>query len=305
MISQHNKFSFARHETFHLRDGWLYKGLSALREDSSALHYENAHHKLGLGINMLKSLIYWLQATNLVKARREKGRLKPVLELTPLAELILEKDQYFEDIRTLWLLHIQLCTNRDRATFFYWSFNEFSQREFTESRLVKGASNFIDENEAKQVAESSLVKDARCLINSYVASDEQSSGTFNYDTIECPLASLGLIRKGALPGYYKFNIGEHRDLPPHLFLYALYNFRDISRPKEIILSLDDVKWAPYSPGRIFCLDMHSIIEYIEEIQHSTTYLNFTRTAELNMVSLEDSVDTDLLLKESLSDGVKV
>lgn len=130
------KSRFAAHETFHLRDGWLYKGLKALQTDGASLNQRDAHHKLGIGINMLKSLVYWLQATNLVTATQVRSTSKPPLTLTPLAELILEKDTYYEDLRTLWLLHIQLCSNRELVTFWYWVFNHCPQCEFTEERLL-------------------------------------------------------------------------------------------------------------------------------------------------------------------------
>ena len=296
------QFKFAGHETFHLRDGWLYKGLKALQADGSSLHQQDAHHKLGIGINMLKSLIYWLQATKLVNVNQVKGISKPLLELTPLAELILQKDTYFEDIRTLWLLHIQLCSNRRLATFWYWVFNECPQREFTEERLIQGVQHFIDESGIKQVAKSSLVKDAHCLIRTYLSSDDYNQIAPNFDTIECPLASLGLMRRSAIPGYYKFQVGPHRNLSTELFVYSLYRFRDLVRPEEVALSLEDIRWAPLSPGRLFNLDTHSILQYLEEIDHLTSHIHIIRTAELNMVALDKSTRSNDLLMDCYSDG---
>ncbi len=297
-----SNFSFAKHETFHLRDGWIYKGLQALKADGSALNSTNAHHDLGIGINMLKSLIYWLRATNLVETRRFKGQSKSILELTPLSELILRVDPYFEDIVTLWLLHIELSSNRSLATFTYWAFNECSQREFTERRLVREVQQFIDENEAKQVALSSLEKDARCFIHTYLSS-EQGRNFNTFDNIECPLTSLDLIRRGAIPGHYKFNVGEHRQLPLGIFIYTLFKFRDTVNQGEVV-SLEDIRWAPYSPGRILNIDMRTILEYIEEIEHTSSYLHFARTAELNMVTLDKSIETITLLRECYKPKVK-
>lgn len=294
-------FKFAGHETFHLRDGWLYKGLEALQNDSFYLAQNDAHSKLGIGINMLKALIYWLRATNLVKAKRIKGKSKPNLELTPLARLIWGNDPYFEDIRTLWLLHIELCSNRELATFWYWIFNECSQREFTEEKLIQNIQNYIDENGAKKVSASSLSKDIHCLIRTYVSSDDKRDN-FNFDSINCPLTSLGLIRRSAIPGHYKFVIGEHANLSSKLFTYALYRFRDSGRVGGNAFSFEDIRWAPLSPGRIFCLDMHSILQYLEEIEHHTPYLHITRTAELNVVTLEESVQANKLLEYCFIDG---
>ncbi len=297
-----NNFSFAKHETFYLRDGWIYKGLQALTIDSSALNRADAHHNLGIGINMLKSLIYWLRATNLVEVKRIKGQSKSTLELTPLSNLILRVDPYFEDIVTLWLLHIELSSNRSLATFTYWAFNECSQREFTEERLVREVQQFIDENEAKQVALSSLEKDGRCFIHTYLSS-EQGQNSNTIDNIECPLTSLDLIKRGAIPGHYKFYVGEHRQLPLEIFIYVLFKFRDMEDQGDVI-SLEDIRWAPFSPGRILNIDMHTILEYIEEIEHTTSYLHFTRTAELNMITLDKSIETMALLRECYKPKVK-
>jgi len=290
-----SNFSFARHETFYLRDGWIYKGLQALQTDSSALYHTDAHHNLGMGINMLKSLIYWLRATNLVEIRQLKGQGESTLELTPLSRLILQVDPYFEDIVTLWLLHIELSSNRSLATFIYWAFNECSQREFIEERLVREIQQFIDENGAKQVAQSSLEKDARCFIHTYLSSD-YGQNTNTLDNIECPLTSLDLIRRGAIPGHYKFYVGEHRQLPLEIFIYALFKFRDLAGQGGAV-SLEDIRWAPYSPGRILNIDMHTILKYIEEIEHTSSYLHLARTAELNMVTLDNSIETVTLLRE--------
>ena len=296
-------FAFARHETFHLRDGWLFKGLNALQADGSYLFAEDAHHKLGMGINMLRSLIYWLQATNLVQLVKSRGSTKPLLELTPLARMIWEKDPYFEDTITLWLLHIELCSNRSLATLWYWAFNEFPQRDFTEERLAQGLQRYIEENQTKQIARSSIIKDVRCFLRTYISSsNDRSRKLSEYEVLECPLASLGLLRGSAIPGHYKFQVGSHRNLPASLFAYSLYRFRDTAREKDITLSLEDVRWAPLSPGRILCLDIHAISEYLDRIEHLTAYARMIRTADLNMIVLDESIRTADLLTGCYAEG---
>ena len=37
VVQRSEPLTFARHETFHLRDGWLTKGLQALMDDPTAL----------------------------------------------------------------------------------------------------------------------------------------------------------------------------------------------------------------------------------------------------------------------------
>lgn len=291
-------FAFARHETFHLREGWLFKALDALSTDESALHAQDAHHRLGLGVNMLKSLIYWVQATNLAQLRKKEGPSRAALLLTPLGQLVCEEDPYFEDPRTLWLLHIELCSNRAMATMWYWVFNELARHEFTEERLMLDARHFLEENQAKGVAESSIAKDIRCFLRTYLISlDGADRKTSPYDAIRCPLASLGVLRRSAITGHYKLQIGDHKSLPPSVFLYALYKFRDMSRSGQLTLSIEDVRRAPLSPGRLLCLDGSAIASHLERIEATTMYARVIRTADLNMISLKESVGAADLLTE--------
>lgn len=289
--------TFARHETFHLRDGWLFKGLEAVRDDEFTLYAKGAHHNLGIGINMLKALLYWLQATNLVRAVATEGRSRLPLRLTEIGELIYACDPYLEDMGTLWLLHIELASNNPLATFWYWVFNEFPQRDFTEERLVQGIGQFLLEQGSAEVALQSLKKDARCLLRTYLPSRSRERKVLAEEMLDCPLVLLSLLRDGALQGQYKFQVGQHRNLPLSLFAYALYRFRERTRQDEVVLALEDLRWAPLSPGRLLCLDTRVIVDYLEELEHRTSAAHLTRTAGLNMVMLQSDLRAIDLLKE--------
>lgn len=282
-------YTFARHETFHLRDGWLLKGLAAVQTDGFALYARDAHHNLGIGLNMLKSLLYWLQATNLVKAIPVKGASRPPLQPTRLAELVCVHDPYFEDLGTLWLLHIELAMNRPLATFWYWAFNEFAHRECTEEQLVQGVQHFLEAQEAPEFALSSLHKDARCFLRTYVPWHGQGRPSPLEDTLDSPFIWLGLLRESAVPGHYAFQIGPHRNLPTWLFAYALYRFQEQTRAAATVFSLEELRWAPLSPGRLLCLDKRMILMHLEELEQQTSYAHVLQTAGLNLVTLDQSM----------------
>ena len=59
------KFEYGRHETFTIRHGWLGKGLSRLSAEMGFDTETSTADALGLGSRMVKSLGYWLEATNL------------------------------------------------------------------------------------------------------------------------------------------------------------------------------------------------------------------------------------------------
>ena len=109
---------FRGHETFTIRKGWLNKGIkNVIAEPGVFVSKENNPMDiLGIGANMVKSLRYWLQATNLTT---EPNSGKRYQTLTEIGELIYENDPYFEEIGSLWLVHYSLATNLELATSWY------------------------------------------------------------------------------------------------------------------------------------------------------------------------------------------
>jgi len=268
----------------------LFKGLAAVQANEFALYARDAHHDLGIGLNMLKSLLYWLQATNLVQAVPAKGGSRSPLRPTRLAKLVCAYDPYFEDLGTLWLLHIELAANCPMATFWYWAFNEFARHECTEEQLVHGVQHFLEAHEAPAFAVSSLHKDARCFLRTYVPWHSQGRPNPPEDTLDSPLIWLGLLRESAVPGHYTFQIGPHKNLPMWLFAYTLYRFKERTKPEEVVFSLEDLRWASLSPGRLLCLDKRALFMYLEELEHQTSYAHLLHTAGLNIVTFDESIE---------------
>ena len=113
-------YSFYKHQTFHIRDVWLHKGIKILNKDPRSLSASsNSHHELGIGKNMLDALRYWMQATGLAEPSKEIRKGPVPLITTELANLIFDNDPYFEDSVSLWLIHIKLASNKSLATMWY------------------------------------------------------------------------------------------------------------------------------------------------------------------------------------------
>ena len=75
-----------------------------------------------------------------------------------------------------------------------------------------------------------------------------------------------------------------------LFAYALYRFKKQTKPEETVFSLEDLRWAPHSPGRLLCLDNRAIFMYLEELEQQTSYAHVLHTAGLNIVTLDESIE---------------
>jgi hypothetical protein len=106
--------TFAKHETFYIRDGWLYKGIQAIQTDPLIFANEEAPQILGLGKNMVRALRYWMTATQLAEESATKYGKEQTL--TEFGKAVAEFDKYQELDGTLWLLHYHLATNYKDAT---------------------------------------------------------------------------------------------------------------------------------------------------------------------------------------------
>ena len=282
------KWTFARHETFHLRDGWLYKALRALETDPMALYQPDAHQELGVGPNMLRSILYWVRATQLVEPEIQQ-KVQPPLVFTPLGELIFEFDPYLEDTATLWLLHTGLASNRSLATFWYWAFNEFDRSEFDADQLVDGIARFLRDQEADRIVEQSLRKDATCFLRTYAPSWSKRQRDSFEDSLDCPLAELGLVHRQG-NGRFRFASGAHPSLLAPVFGYALCRYRDIEGPDRIVFSLEELRWRPFSPGRLLGLDSEAILALLESLEREGGGIRISRTAGLATVTVEERLD---------------
>ncbi len=96
---------FRAHDTFFIRKGWLSKGMKAVhsKPDVFVAKDENPMDVLGIGSNMVKSLRYWLVATNLTEeALQNKHRVQ---KFTGFGDQVFENDRFMEEYGTLYLLH--------------------------------------------------------------------------------------------------------------------------------------------------------------------------------------------------------
>lgn len=115
--------TFARHETFHPRFGWLKKGFDRASVDSEIFLREDAPVRLGVGKNMVRSIRYWCSAFKLLKDDQP----------TEFGRQLLGQDgwnPYLEDSASLWLLHWKLFEYPCQATAWNFACNDFRQVEF-------------------------------------------------------------------------------------------------------------------------------------------------------------------------------
>ncbi len=280
--------SFARHETFYIRDGWLRKGIKLVNDEGfDFFKSEEAPEVLGMGKNMVNALRFWLIATGIV-IPQDNNKNKFVA--SDFAKLIVNNDPYLEDEGTLWLIHYHLVTNKNYATTWYWFFNVFNHNEFDYETFMYWLKNYaITENH--KIAESSLKKDFQCLINTYLYEKMLCKNNSPEDNLNCPLRNLKLIKRNG-PKSYQLNRINRKSLHPLIFFFAVKRWQEINnKPPEITIS--NIVDEPENASKTFSLSFDDVIYYLEECQ-KLNLLHVSRTAGLDSVYLQ-SIDAQTCL----------
>lgn len=271
-------YSFAKHETFHIRTGWLRKGLDAIKKDNHIfLERMDAMDELGIGSNMIKSLRYWLQAVGLTYEDYNSSRQRVQFKST-LAEKILDYDEFFEDPATFWLLHFNIGRDKELATTWYWFFNHFNYLEFDKELFVDMLIKYIERNGEKPPAESSLKSDFDVLTRMYSYDPKENNSP--EDSLESPFKELKLITK-IDNRTYKLNRPTLDNLPVEVFLYCLLDSLEDIRS----VNVEELLNKENSIGRVFKLNMNLLYDYIEKLEE-LGYLRLDKHAGLNSIQLK-------------------
>lgn len=273
---------FGAHQTFHLREGWLLKGLNAIQEDPNIFSSEKATTTLGVGKNMVESIEYWLKATKLVNINKKSEGF----ELSSIAKLIKDNDPYLECDGTILLCHYLLATNADEATTWYWFFNKFAATEFEAESLKVYLQSYVQSVTEKANNQNTLEKDVTCLLRTYVEPNYQDKE--NPETVNpSPFSKFGLITQ--TDKKLKKSKLKVSDVHPLLFIFLCYLFwrEELGSPKS--MQLEEIATKDKSPGMVLGFSVDDTLSMIEIIERDfgDKYLQFSRTGGYMIITLAE------------------
>lgn len=297
-------YRFSGHETFPCRYAWLPKAVQVITEDPALLGDDKkAMVELGLGKNMVRATRFWVQVAGMA-AQKPGGRF----EVTALGRQLLGKrghDRFLEDVRTLWLIHWQLCSHIDQP-LFAWDFllNRWSHPELSKSTVLaafRHESNRMERD--RELSDVTLEQHFDTFLHTYVATRSRK-GDIQEDNLDCPLVELRLIERvgerrledsGKLETVYAFRREPKPEVSPELFVYCVEDFWKRWRANEKTLTFRDVAIAPGSPGQIFKLPESDIRDRLEHIHAESdgAYL-YKESASIQQLSRAEKTGGDLL-----------
>ena len=244
-VQQACKPAFARHESFHLRYGWLKKAYDRVVEDEGIFTDDRATVKLGVGKNMVRAIRFWGRASKLFEDAGQ-GRVHP----TWLGRALLDDgghDPYLENAETLWLLHWLIFSKPCSLPAWWLAMNEFSLgvmpinelRRNVESKVRK-----VDEWDTPSM--NSVNKDIDVFIHTYTAGGRAS---YVEDYLDCPFRQLGLARHES--GTLRFSHGRKDGLSPGVVAYACIDYARNAGISSRSVPVSRLASEPGSVGMVF------------------------------------------------------
>lgn len=278
------KVRMKRHESFSIREGWLAKGLTAVKKDNKIFSSSSATDELGVGYNMVKSLKYWMYATRLIQDNSKE------IVLSEFGELVLTYDRYLEDKFTWWLIHLQLALNIEDAFVINCFYNKSSSKIFTKQELYETVARILTTYQI-EFNDKTLLDEINMVIKTYVVdeSDDNPENNFN-----CPLSDLELIKKVSRDTFEK-NRPSYKSLN---YLIVYYLMEQLIQDREYI-SIDDLIKLENGPSKLLNLDKNLINDYLDDMKKNEL-ITINRTAGLNMVYLRKKLSISEIFEEYFS-----
>lgn len=302
------KLNFAGHETFPLRYGWLKKAYDqvALEEELGELpgtifNDERAIAVFGVGRNMVFSMKHWAIATSVLSSQEVEGERNSRISRGPLGNILFGEgcDPYLEHPGSLWLLHWMLASRPGRATAWHWAFNEFHEPSFDRELLRRRLSQRCDElsqngrmGKGRAISPSTIKRDIECLVRTYYAGSKGSRRAPE-DSLECPLAELGLIQAAGVGELFRFRRGPKASLPDAVFLFAVLDFWKNLYPDKRSFSVEFLTFERGSPGQVFLMDEDAVADRLGKIERlSNEKLRWDESSGMRQLYMHDAALLD-------------
>lgn len=291
LYADHYKPQFSGHETFPLRYGWLKKAYDAIAEsdlsadNKSVFLGEDAIARFGVGKNMVASMRHWASTVGVIEDDPKTAKILPA----DLGHLIFGYgnveglDPFLENPATLWTIHWCLCARPTKTTWF-WVFNHYPSDLFDRQHITDGLGRLASDQAWSHTSAATIKRDVECFVRTYVAKPA-ATNTSPEDTLESPLAELGLIRPVGKRDGFRLARGSKPSLGAGVFLFALIDFWRRSNYAGLNhLPFDAIAHSPGSPGRVFLLDENDLAGRLMDIEtYSKNVLSWSETSGIKGV----------------------
>lgn len=276
--------SFARHETFAPRFGWLHKAYMQVKGRPDTFLADDAPVLLGVGKNMANSMRYWSRAFKLTREfYGDDGNSRAMFSYpTWEARWLLDEDgadPYLEEQGSLWLLHWWLLCSRPGAKSWapswYVAFQLAPFARFTSPDLTQLIVRHVNLSYVEAPAGASIAKDVDCITKMYVPAKRAKGGAPGAfeDLLACPFRELGLMEAVDHPtsgrSEWEFTTGSRISLPDRVVAYACLDYAARTTRGAGSISLARLANEHGAPGRAFRVREPDIATALERVAATT------------------------------------
>lgn len=275
---------FSGHDTFHCREQWLLKGvqLAGNECDISIFKDSEAIFKLGVGKNMVRSILHWMKAFKVIDD--ENNQLG---ELTYILFKGLELDPYLENEGSLWLMQYFLCSTGYASIFsaiFKDYFSDKASLEFSETQIKSFLLREIEKNNQKKVTDKTLNSDFKVFIKTYVSPNKNTKTV--EDDFNTPLLALNLVsntgrRNNNNEAVYRINRNVQPSLTIEIFGYCL--LAEFSNESAINFDKIRISIAAY-----LCLSNEALELVVEELCKGYSQFVYKDDAGVRQIQIKDT-----------------
>lgn len=140
----------------------------------------------------------------------------------------------------------------------------------------------------------SLKRDIDVFIRTYAP--QRRRNAVLEDTLDCPLAELGVIHASSQRQTLTFVRSDHESLPDEVFAYALAEYLQLREARSQTITLEELSFGAGAPGRAFCLDEPGLLGRLDRIEALTDGdVVFDETAGLKQVYVHRAPDPETFL----------
>ena len=283
--------AFGRHETFTIRYGWLKRGFDQAIADPALFYADDAHHRLGVGKNMAKSIRFWLLATRLMAeiADPDNGRrtvmrptrfglgmlngeptvdqepyLKAIAQIAPAYSSTVGLDPYLEHLGSWWLIHWMMLSPGGKLPVWWSAFHTFTPVVFTPQSLLEHVSAQIESTSAwadpRPPTPGTVKKDVLALLRAYAGTAGSRRADKVDDEIDAPMVPLTLLRQ-AHEGF-RFAVGPKPGLEPAIAAFACLDFLHRTGFASRTALVSTLASEIGGPGRAFKLTERDLLDLL-------------------------------------------
>ena len=255
--------SFARHETFHPRYGWLKKGYDAIVDDPHAFTRDDATVRLGVGKNMVRAIRFWGLAAKVYEDDKRARAVRPA----PMGRALLDgdagMDPYLERPDTLWVLHWLVFAPPCLLPAWWVLVNDALAGSVVVAtddmrRRVREAVASVER--WRSPSPRSVDKDFDAFVHTY---SSKRGRDMVEDYLDCPFRSLHILRQGTRDEM-RFVPGPKPGLSPLAAAFACLDFADRAGLAGRTATVHRLAMEAGGPGRALRLDEADMADLLAE-----------------------------------------